>query len=149
MVRSVCTLSAIPLFDRGRHHSSVPTKAVAAAARSDRPGRPNGRREAASFWTDASTVAGLPSVGMAACDAVAAVLFAVLMVASAANELNRILSKLFAVLAVRGWEQGQTERGRLFKSGFEKAVHGDSRRVAESGAWCNDLGGRCHTGELR
>ena len=39
--------------------------------------------------------------------------------------------------------------GRLFKSGFEKPVHGDSRRVAESGARCNDLGGRCHTGELR
>lgn len=38
--------------------------------------------------------------------------------------------------------------GRLFKSGFEKPVHDDSRRVAESGAWCNDLGLRCHTGEL-
>jgi hypothetical protein len=39
--------------------------------------------------------------------------------------------------------------GRLFKSGFEIPVHDDSRRVAESGAWCNDLGGRCHTGEPR
>ena len=39
--------------------------------------------------------------------------------------------------------------GRLFKSGFEKAVHGDSTSVAESGAWCNDLGGRWHRGELR
>ena len=38
---------------------------------------------------------------------------------------------------------------RLFKSGFEKPVHGDSRRVAESGARCNELGGRCHIGELR
>jgi hypothetical protein len=38
---------------------------------------------------------------------------------------------------------------RLFKSGSEKPVHADSRRVAESGAWCNDLDGRCHTGELR
>ena len=40
-------------------------------------------------------------------------------------------------------------RGRLFKSAFEKPVHEDSRRVVESGVWCNDLGGRCHTGELR
>jgi len=39
--------------------------------------------------------------------------------------------------------------GRLFKSGFEKPVHGDSCRVAESGARCDDLGRRCHTGELR
>src|SRR5438445_9620842 len=39
------------------------------------------------------------------------------------------------------------EGGRLFKSGFEKPVHGDKRTVAESGAWCNDLGGRWHKGE--
>lgn len=37
----------------------------------------------------------------------------------------------------------------LFKSGFEIPVHGDKTVVAESGAWCNDLGGRCHKGELR
>ena len=37
----------------------------------------------------------------------------------------------------------------LFKSGFEKPVHGDSTAVAESRAWCNDLGGRWHKGELR
>lgn len=42
-----------------------------------------------------------------------------------------------------------TTAGRLFKSGSEKPVHGGSRCVVESGAWCNDLGGRCHTGELR
>ena len=116
IVRSVCTLSAIPLFDRRRHHSSVPTEAVAAAARSGRPGRPNGRREAASPWTVASTVACSPSVGIAACSAVTSVLIAILMVACAANELNRILSKLFAFLAVRDWEQGQTDRGRRDKS---------------------------------
>jgi hypothetical protein len=57
MVRGRVHLSAIPLFDRRRHHSSVPTKAVAAAARNGRPGRPKGRREAASPWTVASTVA--------------------------------------------------------------------------------------------
>jgi hypothetical protein len=42
-----------------------------------------------------------------------------------------------------------TTVGRLFKSGFEIAVHGDKTAVAESGAWCNDLEGRCHKGELR
>lgn len=42
-----------------------------------------------------------------------------------------------------------TTAERLFKSGFEKPVHEDSRRVAESGAWCNDLGVRCYTGELQ
>lgn len=42
-----------------------------------------------------------------------------------------------------------TTAGRLFKSGFEKPVHGNNTPVAESGAWCNDLGGRCHTGELQ
>ena len=116
IVGSACTPSAIPLIDRGRHHSSVPTNAVAAAARGNRLGRPNGRREAASPWTVASTVACLPSVGIAACSAVTSVLFAILMVACTANELNRILSKLFAFLAVRDWEQGQTDRGRRDKS---------------------------------
>jgi hypothetical protein len=38
---------------------------------------------------------------------------------------------------------------RLFKSGFEIPVHGDRKVVAESGAWCNDLEGRCQKGELR
>jgi hypothetical protein len=42
-----------------------------------------------------------------------------------------------------------TTSERLFKSGFEIAVHGDNAAVAKSGAWCNDLEGRCHTGELR
>ena len=115
-MRSVCTLPAIPLFDRGRHYSSVPTNAVAAAARSKSPWWPNGQREAASPWTVASTVACLPSIGIAACSAVTFVLFAILMVACAANKLNRILSKLFAFLALRHWEQGQTDRGRRDKS---------------------------------
>jgi hypothetical protein len=39
-----------------------------------------------------------------------------------------------------GERWASTTAGRLFKSGFEKPVHDDSRRVAESGAWCNDLG---------
>lgn len=51
--------SAIPLFGRVLHHSSVPTKDCAAVARSGGPGRPNGRREAALPWTGASTVASL------------------------------------------------------------------------------------------
>ena len=37
---------------------------------------------------------------------------------------------------------------RLFLWAFEKPVHADSRRVAESGACVNDLEGRCHKGEL-
>jgi len=37
----------------------------------------------------------------------------------------------------------------VFKSGFEIPVHGDREVVAESGARCNDLDGRCHKGELR
>jgi hypothetical protein len=45
-------------------------------------------------------------------------------------------------------EQWETT-GRLFKSGSEKPVHGDSPLVVESGAWCNDLGCRWHKGELR
>ena len=122
IVRSMCTLSAIPLSDRGRHHSSVPTNAVTAAARSDRPGRPNGRREAASPWTVAGTVACSASVGIAACGAVAAVLFAVLTVASP-NEPNRILSKLFAVWTVSGWEQGQSGRGWQGKSAAFGSAH--------------------------
>lgn len=47
----------------------------------------------------------------------------------------------------RGQWRGTTA-GRLFKSGFEKPVHGDNPAVAESGAWCNDLGGRWHKGAL-
>lgn len=46
-------------------------------------------------------------------------------------------------------DRENTTAGRLFKSGFEIPVHGDNAAVAESGAWCNDLKGRCHTGELR
>ncbi|MET4036668.1 MULTISPECIES: hypothetical protein [unclassified Bradyrhizobium] len=37
-------------------------------------------------------------------------------------------------------QQEKATAGRLFKSGFEKPVHGDNRAVAESGAWCNELG---------
>jgi hypothetical protein len=44
---------------------------------------------------------------------------------------------------------GNTTTGRLFKSGFEKAVHGNNAAVAESEAWCNDLCGRSHNGELQ
>lgn len=55
--------SAIPLFDRVRHHSSVPTNKRTAVARSGGPGRPKGRREAALPWTGASTTACLRSLG--------------------------------------------------------------------------------------
>jgi hypothetical protein len=39
--------------------------------------------------------------------------------------------------------------GGLFKSGSEIPVHGGNAAVAESVAWCNDLGDRCQKGELR
>ena len=68
-------------------------------------------------------MAGSPPVGIGACSAVAAVLSAVLMVACAANELNRILSTLFAVWTVRGWEQGQTNRGWQGKSAAFGRAH--------------------------
>jgi hypothetical protein len=55
--------SAIPLFDRVWHHSSVPTNKRAAVARSGGPGRPKGRRDEALPWTGASTTACLRSFG--------------------------------------------------------------------------------------
>ena len=51
--------------------------------------------------------------------------------------------------AERRGQWKDTTAGRLFKSGFEIPVHGDSAAVAKSGARCNDLEGRCHKGELR
>jgi hypothetical protein len=59
--------SLIPLFDRAQHHSSVPTMPVTAFARSGGPGRPLGRRDSASPWTAASTMAALRSLGAIAC----------------------------------------------------------------------------------
>ena len=50
---------AIPRFGQVLPHSSVPTKDCAGVARSGRPGRPKGRREAALPWTGASTAARL------------------------------------------------------------------------------------------
>ncbi|MGY3547407.1 hypothetical protein ACVW0W_003174 [Bradyrhizobium sp. USDA 4469] len=55
---------AIPLFDRSRDHSSVPTNACRADARRGGPGRPHGRREAALPWTGASTTACLARSGV-------------------------------------------------------------------------------------
>jgi hypothetical protein len=59
--------SLIPLFDRTQHHSSVPTMPVTAIARSGGPGRPLGRRDSASPWTAASTMAALRSLGAMVC----------------------------------------------------------------------------------
>ena len=58
---------AIPLFDRMQHHSSVPTRFVPAIARNGGPGRPRGRRNSASPWTVASTMAALRSLGAITC----------------------------------------------------------------------------------
>ena len=59
--------SAIPLFDRSQHHSSVPAKFATAVARSGGPGRPRGRRERALLWTAASTMAGFRVLRVATC----------------------------------------------------------------------------------
>ena len=59
--------SAIPLFDLLRDHSSVPTNVCMAGARSARPGRPPGRREAALPWTGVSTPACLARLGTRVC----------------------------------------------------------------------------------
>ena len=49
--------------------------------------------------------------------------FAVLMVAPTANELNRILSRLFAFLSVGSWEQRKTDHGRQGKSAAFGRAH--------------------------
>ncbi|MGY3080204.1 hypothetical protein ACVWZZ_006612 [Bradyrhizobium sp. LM6.10] len=59
IVRVLRSRPAIPLFDQVQDHSSVPTKACKADARSGGPGRPKGRREAALRRTGASTAARL------------------------------------------------------------------------------------------
>ncbi|MGY4505836.1 hypothetical protein ACVWYH_009793 [Bradyrhizobium sp. GM24.11] len=74
-MRLLCPRLAIPLFDRLRDHSSVPTSVCKAAARSGGPGRPNGRREAALPWTGASTAACLDWLGTRVWAVVALMLF--------------------------------------------------------------------------
>ena len=59
MVPVLSFRAAIPLFDPCCTYSSVPTNDCTAVARSGGPGRPNGRREAASPWTGAGTAARL------------------------------------------------------------------------------------------
>lgn len=86
MVRISLSRSAIPLFDRMLHHSSVPTNIRNAAARSGGPGRPQGRREAALPWTGASTAACLRRLGTAACTVVMVLSFAIAPVGSALAE---------------------------------------------------------------
>ena len=86
-------LFAFPLFDRRLHQSSVPTMFYTAAARRFCPGRPNGRREAASPWTEAST---------AACSFVV-------------GGLNRLLSKNIASFDARE-RQVMVDRGGQDKS---------------------------------
>lgn len=93
-MRAILAGFAIPLFDRKLHHSSVPTMFRTAAARRFRPGRPNGRREAASPWTDASTAAGSFVVG----------------------GLNRLLSENIAPFGARRRRQVMVDRGWQDKS---------------------------------
>lgn len=59
--------SAIPLFDRTQHHSSVPTRSVTAVARNGGPGRPRGRRKCVLPWRAVSTMADFRFIRAAAC----------------------------------------------------------------------------------
>ena len=63
--------SSIPLFDQKPRHSFVPTGIRSAVARSGGPGRPPGRRDSASPWTAASTMAVLADIGRTATFSVA------------------------------------------------------------------------------
>jgi hypothetical protein len=109
ILRAMGSWLAIPLFDRRRHRFSVPTNMRAAAVQGGRtagakqlyPGRSRARRHA-------RLLLGSPLVWL--------VSFAVLMVASVPNELNRILSKPVAVWIGSGWDHRQTDRGRRDKS---------------------------------
>jgi len=117
-VRSLRTLSAIPLFDQERHHSSVPTSAAQPpSSAAERPVRSSFTR------TVACTVACWPPVGFAARYATAAVLLAVPRSHPFEKGSNRILSIPFAVLAVGSWEQGQTDRGWQGKSAAVGRAH--------------------------
>ena len=95
---------AIPL---SRPKSAKPPRAAAvqggrkAGAKQLYPGRSRARRHA-------RLLLGSPLVWL--------VSFAVLMVASVPNELNRILSKPVAVWIGSGWDHRQTDRGRRDKS---------------------------------
>lgn len=50
-------------------------------------------------------------------------LSAILMVAPAANDLNRILSRLFAFFSVGSWEQRKSDHGRQGKSAAFGPAH--------------------------
>ena len=80
---------AIPLFDRMQHHSSVPTTFAAAVARSGDQGWPRGRRDSASPWMAASTMAALRYLRAIAC---IVAIFASLMLFSVMAHAERALS---------------------------------------------------------
>jgi hypothetical protein len=63
------------------------------------------------------------SVGIAACEPVAALVSAILMVASVTKTLNRVLSKLFAFLTRVVGSRGQTDDGRQGKSAAFGRAH--------------------------
>jgi hypothetical protein len=113
----------IPLFDRTQHHSSVPTTFATAVARSDGPGRPRGRRECASPWTAASTMAGFRSLGAIAC--------IVAMFAS---------SMLFSVVAHAGRALSATHRANnLPVDPFAAVITEASKRFAVPEHWIRSV----------
>jgi soluble lytic murein transglycosylase-like protein len=58
-MQSFCNLSAIPLFDRRRHHSFVPADDRSAAERSLGQHQPRGRRDSVSPSTETSPLVGV------------------------------------------------------------------------------------------
>jgi len=85
--------SSIPLFDRKPRHSFVPTDIRSAVARSGGPGRPPGRRDSASPWTAASTMAGLTDIGRTAS-------FAVVILAALLSSNSRVMAQSMPVIMV-------------------------------------------------
>jgi soluble lytic murein transglycosylase-like protein len=88
---------AIPMFNRMQHHSSVPTTFATAVARSGGPGRPPGRRDSASPWTVASTMAALRSLRAMAC---IVVIFASSMLFGVVAHADRALSATHRVNSI-------------------------------------------------
>ncbi len=135
-----CARSAIPLFDRLRDHSSVPTNVCKAGARSGGPGRPNGRREAASPWTGASTTACLVRSG-AHVWAVAPLLFILVVCGSAALATEEVAARPpgdHAVNLHAGYIAEASQRfavpARWIKSIIQLESAGDVRAKSSKGA---------------
>jgi hypothetical protein len=135
-----CARRAIPLFDRSRDHSSVPTNILKAGARSGGPGRPNGRREAALPWTGASTMA-RPARSGAHVWAVASLLFILAVCGNVALAKEEVAAQppgdhaldLYAAF-IREASQRFAVPARWIKSIIQLESAGDVRAKSPKGA---------------